>query len=237
MTATLNHQDKRQQQTTIVDVDVMPAPLGVAVRPTPIRKRLFDLAVAIPAALITLPVVCALGALSAIHFRQSPIFTQPRLGRGAATFRFWKIRTLPRFTPDTADKYQLRSIELPKFSRRLRRRHLDELPQLWHVIGGTMSLVGPRPEMPTLSASFDPGFVAHRLSVRPGLTGLWQVSQDSRRLIGETEDWDRHYVDHHNLRLDLWIVYRTVLAMTRLDELESLDQIPRWTGAHVRRAA
>ncbi len=237
MTGTLNHLDEWQLRQTIDDIDVVSAPIEVAVRRTPIRKRLFDLVIAVPAALVTLPVTCALGALSTIHFRHSPIFTQPRLGRGAATFRFWKIRTLPRFAPDTADKYQLRSLELPKFSRLLRRRHLDELPQLWHVIGGTMSLVGPRPEMPTLSASFDPDFVAHRLSIRPGLTGLWQVSKDSRRLIGETEDWDRHYVDHHTLRLDLWIVYRTMLAMTRLEELESLDQIPRWTGAHVQGAA
>ena len=102
----------------------------------------------------------------------------------------------------------------------LRGHHLDELPQLWLVIAGKMTLVGPRPEMPTLSASFDREFVADRVSVKPGCTGLWQVSQGSRGLIGESPEWDRHYVEHATLRLDLWIMFRTVLMMAKLREVQ-----------------
>ena len=235
MTATLNHQDKRQQRSTIVDVDVdvMPAPLGVAVRRTPIRKRLFDLAVGIPAALITLPVTIALGTLSAVRYRQRPLFTQPRLGQGGEEFMFWKIRTLPRIAPETADKYQLAALDIPKFARVIRYRHLDEFPQLWLVVAGKMSLVGPRPEMPTLSASFDQRFVAERLEVKPGCTGLWQVSTSARRLIGEAPEFDQHYVRNWTFRLDMWIAYRTLLAMTTTTEIASVDEIPRWTGAAV----
>jgi lipopolysaccharide/colanic/teichoic acid biosynthesis glycosyltransferase len=101
------------------------------------------------------------------------------------------------------------------------------------VIAGKMTLVGPRPEMPTLSASFDQGFVTERLAVKPGCTGLWQVSKASRGLIGEAPEWDRHYVEHGTVRLDLWIMYRTVLMMAKLREVESLSDIPRWTGAAV----
>lgn len=213
-------------------VAVTEAPvLDVPRRRTPLRKRAFDITVALPAALVTLPMTAALVVGSAVRFKASPLFHQPRLGHGGKVFNFWKIRTLPTITPDTADKYQLQSLDLPRFAAHLRFRHLDELPQLWQVVTGQMSLVGPRPEMPTLAASFDPDFVAHRVSVKPGLTGLWQISADSRRLIGEAEEWDRHYVDHHTLRLDLWIVLRTVRTMLRLDEVESLAEIPGWTGA------
>jgi lipopolysaccharide/colanic/teichoic acid biosynthesis glycosyltransferase len=213
-----------------------PVEVRVPRRRMPVRKRMFDVAVALPAALVLTPVMVALGAASSLCYRESPTFTQERLGAGGRTFKFWKIRTLPRIVPDTADKYQLRSLELPRFARVLRRRHLDELPQLWQVVAGQMSLVGPRPEMPTLSATFDPDFVADRLSVRPGLTGLWQISIAARGLIGEAEEWDRHYIEHYTLRLDLWIAMRTWHAMVRLEEISDLAEIPRWTGAAERTA-
>jgi lipopolysaccharide/colanic/teichoic acid biosynthesis glycosyltransferase len=140
---------------------------------------------------------------------------------------------LPSIAPDTADKYQLRSMALPRFAELLRAHHLDVLPQLWLVIAGRMSLVGPRPEMPTLSASFDQQFVATRVSVKPGCTGLWQVSQASRGLIGEAPEWDTHYVAHGTLRLDVWIMFRTILMMAKMREVPGLGDIPRWTGAAV----
>jgi hypothetical protein len=60
---------------------------------------------------------------------------------------------------------------------------------------------------------------------------LWQVSTASRGLIGESPEWDRHYVEHGTLRLDMWIMYRTVLMMAKLREVQQLSDIPRWTGA------
>jgi lipopolysaccharide/colanic/teichoic acid biosynthesis glycosyltransferase len=122
-------------------------------------------------------------------------------------------------------------MDLPRFAKVLRGHHLDELPQLWLVIAGRMTLVGPRPEMPTLSASFDPDFVATRVSVKPGCTGLWQISHGSRGLIGEAPEWDTHYVQHATLRLDLWIMFRTVLTMAKIREVQGVSDIPRWTGA------
>lgn len=212
----------------------VPAERRVRSRPTPVRKRLFDLTVAVPAALVTLPLSIGLAGWSAVRFRAAPWFTQPRLGRGGQVFRFWKIRTLPRFAPEAADKYQLRSLDLPKFARVMRYRHLDEFPQLFLVMSGKMSLVGPRPEMPTLAQSFDDAFVDERLSVVPGCTGLWQVSTSARKLIGEAPEFDLHYVRHWTLRLDVWVLYRTALAIVVRREIDSLDAIPRWTGAAVR---
>jgi lipopolysaccharide/colanic/teichoic acid biosynthesis glycosyltransferase len=196
-----------------------------------IGKRALDLTIAIPAAILTLPVVLVLAAISFARYRESPFFRQPRLGHGGKEFTFWKIRTLPSIAPETADKYQLRSMDLPRFAEVLRAHHLDELPQLWLVIMGKMTLVGPRPEMPTLSASFDQAFVATRVSVKPGCTGLWQVSHGSRGLICEAPEWDTYYVAHRTLRLDLWIMFRTVLMMAKLSEVRCLSDIPRWTGS------
>lgn len=206
----------------------------VPARRVPIRKRLFDVTIAAPAALLTLPVTAALAAWSLARYRVNPIFNQPRLGRGGKVYEFCKIRSLPTIAPDTADKYQLETLPLSRFARIVRYRHLDELPQLFLVLSGKMSLVGPRPEMPTLAQSFDGDFVDERLSVLPGCTGLWQVSTSARRLIGENPEFDLHYVRNWTLRLDAWVLYRTVLAMGFANEIASIDDIPRWTGAAAR---
>jgi lipopolysaccharide/colanic/teichoic acid biosynthesis glycosyltransferase len=233
MAETLHH--RATQSTPVVEPLVSePTRISVPARRIGVGKRMLDLALAIPAALITLPIVLVLAAISFALYREMPFFRQPRVGHGGKEFTFWKIRTLPSIAPDTADKYQLRSMELPKFANVLRAHHLDELPQLWLVIAGKMTLVGPRPEMPTLSASFDQQFVAKRVSVKPGCTGLWQISRGSRGLIGESPEWDTHYVEHATVRLDLWIMFGTVLMMAKLREVTALSDIPRWTGAAVR---
>ncbi len=72
--------------------------------------------------------------------------------------------------------------------------------------------------------------------MKPGCTGLWQVSTSARKLIGENTSFDLHYVRNWTLRLDLWVAYRTILAIGFADEIESVDEIPRWTGAAVRAA-
>ena len=221
-------------ELTAPEFDVSERSFDAPTRRTPLRKRLFDVTIAAPALIIAAPVIGALALASAWTFRAAPVFEQTRLGRGGKVFRFYKIRTLPTIAPDTADKYQLRSLDLPHFSRFVRFRHLDELPQLLLVLSGKMSLVGPRPEMPTLADSFDPRFVRDRLAVQPGCTGLWQVSIRARNLIGEHPEFDQYYLENWTLRLDAWILYRTVLAMATHDEIASVSDVPRWTGAKPR---
>lgn len=192
------------------------------------RKRLFDLAFATPLAIVTLPLVLFLAIGSAISFRAWPFFTQIRLGHHGKEFRFLKIRSLPVDAPTAADKYALSAVRNTKFGSFLRKLHLDELPQLWLVIWGTMTLVGPRPEMPGLAATFDPDFVAERVTVKPGCTGLWQVSIASAGLIGENPEYDRLYLTNPSLRLDLWIVARTMLATLGAAPLASIEAVPYW---------
>ena len=194
-------------------------------------KRVIEGVVAVVLSIVTAPIVIVLLIGSAVTFRAVPLFVQPRLGLDGRVFRFVKVRTLPSSAPIDADKYSLAAIEAGRWGRALRRSHLDELPQLWLVATGRMSLVGPRPEMPRLAATFDTDFVAERMTVRPGCTGLWQVSVDVARLIGEAPEYDLHYARHRTLRLDAWIIGRTVTSMLGGRKITSLGDIPAWTGA------
>jgi hypothetical protein len=92
----------------------------------------------------------------------------------------------------------------------LRRLHLDELPQLLLVLTGKMSLVGPRPEMPNLYSAFDLQFAARRIGVRPGCTGLWQISEHCDRMIFEHPEYDGFYLEHRSLGLDVRVMARSV---------------------------
>jgi lipopolysaccharide/colanic/teichoic acid biosynthesis glycosyltransferase len=85
--------------------------------------------------------------------------------------------------------------------------------------------------MPSLAATYDPDFVAERLSVRPGCTGLWQVSPDATGLIGEHPEYDEHYVRNHTVRLDLWVLAATIRMVFTRHAGDDLGCIPNWTGA------
>ena len=112
----------------------------------------------------------------------------------------------------------------------LRVRHIDELPQLWHVVGGSMSLVGPRPMIPGICERMDDDFRAIRQLAKPGVTGLWQISEDGTRLVLEATHYDERYVEWASPGLDLWIIAKTVLQVLgarQLTEIEVLDRLGR----------
>lgn len=198
---------------------------------SPRRKRLFDVVVGLPLAILLFPVVAVLAVGSLVVFRAWPFFVQDRLGLHGQLFRFLKVRSLPASTHSSLHKHDLQHVENVAWGRFLRRFHLDELPQLWLVVAGTMSLVGPRPEMPSLAATFDQEFVRERLTLRPGCTGLWQISTASAGLIGDEVQFDLHYVRNWSLRLDLWTLFRTIEEIFGGRPLTELSEIPRWTGA------
>jgi lipopolysaccharide/colanic/teichoic acid biosynthesis glycosyltransferase len=176
-------------------------------------RRLVDVVVGTILALATLPVVLLTAVVAAIALRSWPFFVQERVGLDGTTFRFVKLRTLPREAPKYADKYCVQEIEIPAICRWLRAMHLDELPQLWLVITGRMSLVGPRPEMAFLHSGLDRDFARRRTSVKPGCTGLWQISTHSTKMIYEHPEFDEYYLRNRSLLLDAWIVGRTMGLM------------------------
>ncbi|MDQ3898358.1 MAG: sugar transferase [Actinomycetota bacterium] len=175
---------------------------------------MLDIVLGSALAIAALPVMAACAVAVCISLRTwHPFFFQQRVGRGGRLFTLPKLRTLPPDAPRSIDKYALSAVRTTRVGRFLRRTHLDELPQLILVPIGVMSLVGPRPEMPWLLASYDPAFVAARSTVRPGCTGLWQIGPDASRLIGEVPEYDLYYLTHMGLHLDVWIICRSALMI------------------------
>lgn len=204
---------------------------GVGVRAsrrTEVSKRAMDILVSSVLILLAVPIVVVAVVGVAVSLRTSPFFAQGRVGLGGARFRFLKIRTLRPDVPGYIDKHQLDLSAIPPFCALLRRLHLDELPQLLLVLQGKMSLVGPRPEMGYLHRRMPSQFAQLRTSVRPGCTGLWQVSEASSQLISESPQYDCFYLAHRSLRLDLWVLYRTALKMVGVGRFITLDDVPRW---------
>ena len=187
--------------------------------------------------MVVLPAIVLAAIGTAIALRTTPFFTQTRVGRDGRPFRFLKLRTLPPHFNPYADKYAVEDVELPWFSRTLRMLHLDELPQLFFVVSGKMSMVGPRPEMPYLHAQFDPAFASRRTSVRPGCTGLWQISEFCEGMIHEHPEIDDYYVANSSFRFDLWILGRTLQLMLpfRAPQLVRMRELPSWARPAPRR--
>lgn len=191
-------------------------------------KRVVDLLVGIPLAVALTPLMVIVGIVSAGTFRSSPVFIQERLGKDGRRFRVMKIRSLPRHSPEYLPKNELGSLVDSRWGRFIRSTHIDELPQLWHVVSGKMSLIGPRPEMPNLAATFDQDFVRERLAVAPGCTGLWQISTAASGMIGDDTSLDLYYLRHWSVRLETWIALRTVALLFGKDPLSGVEWIPRW---------
>jgi lipopolysaccharide/colanic/teichoic acid biosynthesis glycosyltransferase len=187
-------------------------------------KRCMDLALCLAA----LPVLLPLLALCALALRlDSPgpvFFSQARTGRGGRRFRMYKLRTMVRNAEELKQEYaHLNELSWPDFKitndprvtrvgRFLRRTSLDELPQIVNVLRGDMSLVGPRPT----SFSADTYSLWHtaRLEVKPGLTGLWQVSGRNELDFDDRLRLDIAYIRNRSLTLDLMLLLRTVTAVT-----------------------
>ncbi len=191
-------------------------------------QRILDIAISLVLLLLTLPVLVIATVGSAISLRAFPFFVQERIGQGGQPFSFIKVRTLPVDTPSYIDKHRLDTDAIPAFCRLLRRLHLDELPQLLLVLRGDMSLVGPRPEMGTLHEGLPEDFAALRTSVRPGCTGLWQISEGCTGLISSAPEYDQYYLQQRNLRFDLWVLGRTALKMAGIVHTITLDDVPPW---------
>ncbi len=192
------------------------------------RSRAVDIIGSLVLAILTLPILIVAVLGSAACLRAWPFFSQQRVGRDGKPFGFIKVRTLPVTVPSYIDKHELANHHIPTFCRLLRSLHFDEIPQLWLVMRGDMSLVGPRPEMSCLHESMHPSFAEQRTAIRPGCTGFWQVSTSCTELIGASPEYDRYYLANRSFRFDMWVLFRTVLKMTRLGPAVTFDDVPDW---------
>jgi lipopolysaccharide/colanic/teichoic acid biosynthesis glycosyltransferase len=171
-------------------------------------KRLLDLAVALPLLLLTAPLL-ALGAGLAAWQNGGPwLFRQARPGLGGQLFTLYKLQTMTSARDPATGQLLPDAQRLPAVGRWLRATSLDELPQLWNIVRGDMSLVGPRPLLPQYLPLYSPR-QARRHLVHPGLTGWAQVNGRNAISWEEKFELDNWYVDHQSLWLDLRILWRT----------------------------
>jgi lipopolysaccharide/colanic/teichoic acid biosynthesis glycosyltransferase len=195
-----------------------------------VRKRLLDVALGTLLALAALPVILVLAIGVAVSLRAWPFFAHTRPGWRGRPVWVVKLRTLPTSTPRYGDKHELglADMPLPWLCRLLRRTHLDELPQLFSVVVGHMSLVGPRPQLPHDVEPIERSYDRLRSQVRPGCTGLWQLSVASGDTATSAPRFDVFYLVHASVRLDLWIICRTVGWVLGLARPIDVPDIPRW---------
>ena len=176
-------------------------------------KRLIDVVGATLTLTATLPVIAVAAALIQLNSRGPILFKQARVGRSGATFTMFKLRTMfadsPKYALHPSHAHDARVTAVGRWLRRL---SIDELPQLWNVLRGEMSLVGPRPEMPFVVKRYNE-LQRRRLAVKPGATGLWQVSADRAFGIHENMQYDLYYVGKCSLTLDLAILLMTPFAL------------------------
>ena len=184
-------------------------------------KAAFDLVAASVMLLLALPIFVVTGALIWFEDRGPVLFSQRRVGLGGRTFVMYKFRSMivgaegnrPNQNEGAGPLFKLRDDpRITRIGRAIRRWSIDELPQLANVLKGDMSLVGPRPPLESEVAAYEAD-VHRRLLVKPGLTGLWQVSGRSDLSWEDSVRLDLYYVENWSFTSDLRIVWRTVRAL------------------------
>jgi lipopolysaccharide/colanic/teichoic acid biosynthesis glycosyltransferase len=192
-------------------------------------KRCSDAVIAGLMLLVSSPVQLVVGSLVALAIGRPVLFRQQRPGRNGQVFTLYKFRTMKN--PDAARGLTTDTERLTPFGRALRATSLDELPTLFNVLRGDMSLVGPRPLLVAYLDRYSP-HQARRHEVRPGITGLAQVSGRNAISWKARFDLDVQYVDRYSFSLDLSIIRRTVGAVLRRDGITAADSatMPEFTG-------
>lgn len=190
-------------------------------------KPLVDLICVLASLPVVLPVVAILALLVALD-GHNPFYSQARVGRGGRIFTLWKLRTMVPDADRCLSAYLAGNPEakaewdasqklkndprITRIGRILRKTSLDELPQLFNVLAGQMSLVGPRPMMPVQKPLY-PGTAYYRL--KPGITGFWQISERNRSEFWQRAEYDADYERELGLATDLGVIARTVGVVIR----------------------
>lgn len=180
-----------------------------------IFKKYFDFAAACAFILLSWPLFFLVMLLIKLDSKGRAIFKHERVGKNGQRFQVYKFRTMYMETDPSAPSPK--SHDDPRITRVghfLRRTSLDELPQVFNILKGEMSLVGPRPEMPFIVESYN-DLQRERLKLTPGLTGMWQLSGDRQKAIHENMDYDLYYIRHVSFFLDIAILIETFIFAFR----------------------
>jgi lipopolysaccharide/colanic/teichoic acid biosynthesis glycosyltransferase len=227
----VTQQLEKLEAAVLADLPAGPRPvyeLSAAPSPHPLYnalKRVVDLTIGLPLAVLVLPVILVAAVAFYCETRVNPFFIQRRVGLLGVEFPMVKLRTMRRGSDDQVPReldltggptFKARTDpRVTRVGRLLRKTSIDELPQLFNVVAGHMSLVGPRPALMREVLLYRPA-QAQRLRVKPGLTCIWQISGRSNVPFRNWMAMDRLYVGRRSFWFDLWILSRTpgaVLSM------------------------
>lgn len=190
-----------------------------------LTKRLMDLGASLVGGLLILPVLFYIAMAVKMSSRGAVLYGHERIGRGGRRFKAWKFRTMFENSSEVLEMYFEQHPELhdewkkdhklkydpriTRIGRFMRKTSLDELPQIWNVIRGQMSLVGPRPIVTAEIAKYGPYFGLYTM-VKPGITGLWQVSGRNNTTYEERVQLDAYYVRNWSPWMDVYLLLRTI---------------------------
>lgn len=175
-------------------------------------KRFFDVFIACIIILITFPIVFIFAMLIALESKGPVFFKQERLGKNSKLFTLYKLRSLKVNEHRIENQIFKEHPDMTPTGKFIRRFKIDELPQIFNILRGDMSLVGPRPCLPSLKEKFDEN-AYFRLEVKPGLTGWAQVNGNINNSWPIRWKFDRYYVENISFMLDMKILYKTVFVL------------------------
>lgn len=215
---------KSKRRSQAQDIPKIPK-VSIAYR---LIKRLFDIVVSLSALILLAPLLLVFALIIFLDDPHgSPFFSQDRVGINGKIFRFWKLRSMVCNAEALLENLMSQNeMEGPAFKIKddpritrigkvIRKSSIDELPQFWNVLKGDMSIVGPRPPLPREVEKYTPRQWL-RLSVKPGLTCIWQVQPKRNALsFDEWVDMDLEYIAKRNIRLDLKLIFKTAMVMIR----------------------
>lgn len=180
-------------------------------------KRILDIISSLLAIILLSPLLGMLAVIGAFEMKGNPFFTQERPGKDEKIFKLVKFRTMTNAKDENGELLS-DAERLTKYGKFLRNTSLDELPELFNILKGDMSVIGPRP----LLVQYLPYYTAeerHRHDVRPGLTGWAQVNGRNNITWEEKFTWDVKYVNEMNLILDIKILFQTVFNVLKKDDV------------------
>ena len=190
-----------------------------------LTKRVIDIVGALVGLLLLSPFVLVVAILIKIQDPRGPIFfKQQRIGKDGQTFYMYKFRSMvtnaEELLKDLLEKNEIsgamfkmkKDPRITKVGKFIRKTSIDELPQLWNVMKGEMSLVGPRPPLPREVEEYD-DYDKQRLTVTPGCTGLWQISGRNSLGFKEMVELDLKYISERNIWMDIKVILKTFLVL------------------------
>ena len=183
-------------------------------------KRVFDFIISLFALIILSPLFLLISLIILIGDGKPVLFRQKRVGKNNELFTIYKFRTMKRGTENVASgKLENANAKITKFGRILRATSIDELPQLFNILNGTMSLVGPRPLIPEETEIRELREKYNVYTIRPGITGWAQVNGRDNISLEQKALLDKEYVEKQSLGFDIKILIMTVLKVLRREDV------------------